>query len=152
MRFPYQWAIEGDIKGCFDNIDHHGLMQRVRRRVGDAKVNRLVVAFLKAGVMSEEQFFRNSAGTPQGGILSPLLANIALSVIDERYERYAWPRRSPSLLHDKRKVQLRAGNNRNGDKRAGNVVPRKAPRLAQPDVARVERLLPSRMGSEARLR
>jgi RNA-directed DNA polymerase len=58
IRFPYQWAIEDDIKGCFDNINHHGLMKRVRRRVGDVKVNRLVVAFLKAGVMAEEQFVR----------------------------------------------------------------------------------------------
>jgi RNA-directed DNA polymerase len=122
IRFPYQWAIEGDIKGCFDNIDHHGLMERVRRRVGDAKVNRLVVAFLKAGVMAEEQLFRNSAGTPQGGILSPLLANIALSVIDERYERHVWPRRSPTLLHDKQKVVLRASHYRNDDRRAGNIV------------------------------
>jgi retron-type reverse transcriptase len=70
-RLPYQWAIEGDIKGCFDNIDHHGLMMRVRRRVDDAKTNRLVVAFLKAGVLSEGQFFRSGAGTPQGGILTP---------------------------------------------------------------------------------
>jgi group II intron reverse transcriptase/maturase len=123
IRFPYQWAIEGDIKGCFDNISHHGLMARVRRRVQDAKVNRLVVAFLKAGVMAEQQFLRSSTGTPQGGILSPLLANIALSVIDERYERHVWPRRAPTLLHDKRKVQLRAVGNRSNDKRrAGNVV------------------------------
>lgn len=123
LRFPYQWAIEGDIKGCFDNIDHHGLMERVRRRVGDAKVNRLVVAFLKAGVMAEEQFLRSSTGTPQGGILSPLLANIALAVIEERYERHAWPRRSPTLLLDKRKVQLRSFNNRKNDKlRAGSTV------------------------------
>src|SRR5215813_14109709 len=57
-RLPYQWAIEGDIKGCFDNIDHHALMERMRRRVADAKVLRLVVAFLKAGVLSEEQFSR----------------------------------------------------------------------------------------------
>ena len=49
---------KGDIKGCFDNIDHHGLMERVRRRVGDPKVNRLVLAFLKAGILSEEQFLR----------------------------------------------------------------------------------------------
>jgi group II intron reverse transcriptase/maturase len=87
-RLPYQWVVEGDIKGCFDNIDHHGLMQRVRRRVADPKVNRLVVAFLKAGVLSESQFLRTDAGTPQGGILSPLLANIALSVIEERYARH----------------------------------------------------------------
>ena len=77
-RLPYQWAIEGDIKGCFDNIDHHALMVRVRQRVGDPKVNRLVLAFLKAGILSEAQFVRTESGTPQGGILSPLLANIAL--------------------------------------------------------------------------
>ena len=71
---PYQWAIEGNIKACFDQIDHHALMVRFRRRIADAKVNRLVVAFLKAGVMSEEQFSRTDVGTPQGGILSPLLA------------------------------------------------------------------------------
>jgi RNA-directed DNA polymerase len=93
-RLAYQWAIEGDIKSCFDNIDHHALMTRIRRRVGDPKANRLVLAFLKAGVLSEEQFLRSDAGAPQGGVLSPLLANIALGVLDERYERYVWPRRT----------------------------------------------------------
>jgi RNA-directed DNA polymerase len=92
-RLTYQWAIEGDIKACFDNIDHHALMVRFRRRVGDRKVNRLVLAFLKAGILSEQQFTRSDAGTPQGGILSPLLANIALGVLDERYSRVVWPRR-----------------------------------------------------------
>lgn len=85
---PYQWVIEGDIKGCFDNIDHHHLMDRVRQRVGDRKMNRTIMQFLKAGVLSEEQFIRTESGTPQGGIISPLLANIALSVIEERYERW----------------------------------------------------------------
>ena len=65
QRLPYQWAIKGDIKGCFDNIGHHGLMERVRLRIGDAKVNRLVLAFLKAGVLSEKQFTRTDDGTPQ---------------------------------------------------------------------------------------
>jgi retron-type reverse transcriptase len=83
-RLPYQWVVEGDIKGCFDNIDHHGLMRRFRRRVRDPKVGRLVVAFLKAGILSEGSFVRSDAGVPQGGILSPLLANIALSIIEER--------------------------------------------------------------------
>jgi hypothetical protein len=73
-------------------------MNRVRRRVGDAKVNRLIVAFLKAGVLSEEQLLRTENGTPQGGILSPLLANIALSIIEERYERHVWPRRARTPL------------------------------------------------------
>lgn len=89
---PYQVAIEGDIKGCFDNISHHGLMGRIRLRIADTKVNRLVVAFLKAGVLTREQFHRTETGSPQGGILSPLLANVALSVLDERYEQYLRPK------------------------------------------------------------
>jgi RNA-directed DNA polymerase len=107
-RLPYQWAIEGDIKGCFDHIDHHALMERMRRRVADAKVLRLVVAFLKAGVLSEAQFSRSQAGTPQGGILSPLLANIALGVIEERYERHVWPRHTPTTLTDVAATEMRA--------------------------------------------
>ncbi|WP_437751219.1 group II intron maturase-specific domain-containing protein [Sorangium sp. So ce1389] len=74
------------------NISHHGLMRRVRVRIGDLKLNRLILAFLKSGVLSKEQFFRTEAGTPQGGILSPLLANIALSVLDERYSKYLRPK------------------------------------------------------------
>jgi hypothetical protein len=77
---------------------------------------------LKAGILAEGQFLRSETGTPQGGILSPLLANIALSVLDERYERHVWPRRSPTLLHEKRKVQLRAVNNRSNDKRRASGV------------------------------
>lgn len=57
LHSPYQWVIEGDIKGCFDTIDHHSVMERLRRRVGDAKVCRLVHAFLKAGVLSEDALF-----------------------------------------------------------------------------------------------
>lgn len=115
-RLSYQWAIEGDIKGCFDNIDHHALMQRLRRRIGDSKVCRLVGAFLKAGVMSEEQFTRSDAGTPQGGILSPLLSNIALSAIEERYERHVWPRHTPTTLTEAKAVEKRANRMRCEDR------------------------------------
>jgi RNA-directed DNA polymerase len=82
----YHWVLEGDIKSCFDEIDHTALMGRVRRRVGDKRVLGLVKAFLKAGILGEDQVLRDSVtGTPQGGILSPLLANIALSVLDEHF-------------------------------------------------------------------
>jgi group II intron reverse transcriptase/maturase len=121
-RLPYQWAIEGDIKACFDNINHHALMERIRRRVGDPKMSRLVVAFLKAGIMSEEQFLRSDAGTPQGGILSPLLANIALGVLEERYERHVWPRRKPTLRTDEREIEHRAVGTRDYDSRRGLPV------------------------------
>lgn len=87
-RLPYAWVIEGDVKGCFDNINHHLLLNRLRARVADRKTVRLVKQFLKAGVLSEDSFLRTEAGTPQGGIISPLLANIALSAIEERYERW----------------------------------------------------------------
>lgn len=122
QRLPYQWAIEGDIKGCFDNISHHGLMERARRRIGDAKVNRLILAFLKAGALSERQFSRTDDGTPQGGILSPLLANIALSELDERYERQVWPRRAPTLRTDLEGIRRRATANRAYLRRRGDVV------------------------------
>jgi RNA-directed DNA polymerase len=80
----YDWVLEGDIKACFDEIDHTALMGRVRRRVGDTRVLGLVKAFLKAGILTEAGLLADStAGTPQGGILSPLLANVALSVLDE---------------------------------------------------------------------
>jgi group II intron reverse transcriptase/maturase len=121
-RPHYQWAIEGDIKGCFDHINHHALMVRLRRRVGDSKVSRLVLVFLKAGILSEEQFLRSEAGTPQGGILSPLLANIALSALDERYERHVWSRRKPKLQTVPALVEGRAANCRWNDRRRGKVV------------------------------
>jgi RNA-directed DNA polymerase len=80
----YEWVVEGDIEACFDTIDHTALMDRVRRRVGDKRVLALVKAFLKAGILTQDGSLKDSmTGTPQGGILSPLLANIALSVLDE---------------------------------------------------------------------
>jgi retron-type reverse transcriptase len=85
---PYQWVIEGDIQGGFEHIDHHLLMNRVRQHCVDRRVNRVRVQFLKAGALSEEQFLRTDAGTTQGGIISPVLANIALSIIEERQERW----------------------------------------------------------------
>ena len=82
----YEWVFEADIKACFDEIDHTALMGRVRRRIGDKRVLGLVKAFLRAGILTEEGLDRTTiTGTPQGGILSPLLANIALSVLDEHF-------------------------------------------------------------------
>lgn len=83
----YGWVFEADITACFDEIDHSALLDRVRRRIADKRVLGLVKAFLKAGVLSEDGLHRDTwTGTPQGGILSPLLANIALSVLDEHFQ------------------------------------------------------------------
>jgi len=84
----YEWVFEADISACFDEISHSFLLERMRARVGDKRVMALVTAFLKAGVLSEDQANRNTiTGTPQGGILSPCLANIALTVLDEHFAR-----------------------------------------------------------------
>jgi len=102
----YEWVFEADITACFDEIDHSALMERVRRRIGDQRVLRLVKAFLRAGVLDEGGVSRESiTGTPQGGILSPLLANIALSVLDEHFAR-KWEALGPSWTRAK---QRRAG-------------------------------------------
>ena len=80
----YRWVLDADIEACFDRIDHVALMDRVRLRVKDKRVLALVKAFLKAGIMTElGDRNETTSGTPQGGILSPLLANIALSVLDD---------------------------------------------------------------------
>ncbi|HEX2804972.1 MAG TPA: group II intron reverse transcriptase/maturase [Kineosporiaceae bacterium] len=80
----YRWVLDADIEACFDSIDHTALMDRVRSRIKDKRVVRLVKAFLKAGILTELGDFEDTGtGTPQGGILSPLLANIALTVLDE---------------------------------------------------------------------
>jgi RNA-directed DNA polymerase len=82
----YEWIVEGDIKACFDEISHSALMDRVRRRVGDKRVLALVKAFLKAGILTEDGALAETrTGTPQGGILSPVIANVALSVLDEHF-------------------------------------------------------------------
>jgi RNA-directed DNA polymerase len=82
----YEWVVEGDIKACFDEIAHGPLLMRVGARIGDKGVLGLVKAFLKADILGEDGELRVSdTGAPQGGILSPLLSNIALSVLDEHF-------------------------------------------------------------------
>ncbi len=84
----YEWVVEGDIKACFDEISHAALLGRVRARIEDKRVLALVKAFLKAGILTEDGMLEEtSAGTPQGSILSPLLSNVALSVLDEHIAR-----------------------------------------------------------------
>lgn len=86
----YEYAIEGDIKACFDNVQHAILMRLVRERIGDRKVLALLKAFLGAGVVKEAGWLAATiTGTPQGGIISPLLANVYLSALDRHFER-AW--------------------------------------------------------------
>jgi len=80
----YRWVLDADIEAAFDNVSHPALMDRVRARLKDKRVLGLVKAFLKAGVLSELGEHQDThTGTPQGGILSPLIFNIAMSALDE---------------------------------------------------------------------
>ena len=97
----YEWVFEADITACFDEISHSALLGRMRRRVGDKRVLGLVKAFLGAGILSEDGVDRNTiTGTPQGGILSPCLANIALSVLDEHFT-HKWEALGPEWTRAK---------------------------------------------------
>lgn len=102
--YSYEWVVEGDITACFDEISHPALMDRVRARISDKHVLSLVKAFLKAGIFGNDMQLRNTnTGTPQGGILSPLLANIALSVLDEYFAHAAGGPATPLWTRRKRR-------------------------------------------------
>lgn len=80
------WFIEGDIRGCFDNIDHQVLMDILARDIKDGRLLNLIRMGLEAGYMEEWNYNRTYSGTPQGGILSPLLANIYMNELDAYIE------------------------------------------------------------------
>lgn len=107
----FSCVIEGDIKGCFTAIDHHLLQERLRKRISDRKVLRLILAFLKAGIMIEGSIHNPVTGTPQGGIVSPLLANIYLAALDERYRRWTPGREqnSAARARDRRQRDWKKG-------------------------------------------
>ena len=84
-----KWFVEGDIKGCFDNVDHHVLVQILRRRIADEHFIGLIWKFLKAGYMENWVYHNTYSGTPQGSLISPILANIYLNELDVFMANYA---------------------------------------------------------------
>lgn len=93
MDYRGGWVVDLDIKGFFDNLDHAHLRSFLDRRVTDGVVRRTVHKWLKAGVLEEGRYLRPEAGTPQGGVISPLLANVYLhEVLDSWFETQVKPR------------------------------------------------------------
>jgi RNA-directed DNA polymerase len=86
IRFRAKYVLDADIAKCFDQIDHEALLNKLNTF---PTIRRQVRAWLKAGVMDKEQLFPTSEGTPQGGVISPLLANIALHGMENRIKQYA---------------------------------------------------------------
>jgi len=82
-----KWFVEGDIKGCFDNIDHSVLITVIGKKIKDARFLKLLQVFLKAGYMEDWKYYGTYSGCPQGGIISPILANIYLNELDKYVEK-----------------------------------------------------------------
>lgn len=95
LRQGYNWVVDADIKGYFDNIDHDMLMQRIERHISDGRLLKLIRTYLEHDVMDDGKLWTSQQGTPQGAVLSPLLANIYLDDLDKivgkehRMVRYA---------------------------------------------------------------
>lgn len=83
-----KWFVEGDIKGFFDNINHEVMIGILRKRIRDERFLRLIRKFLNAGYMEDNQMHESYSGTPQGGIISPILANIYLDQFDKYMAEY----------------------------------------------------------------
>lgn len=81
-----RWFIEGDIKGCFDNIDHSVLLSLLSEKIKDSRFVNLIGKFLKAGYLEDWKYNATYSGTPQGGIISPILANIYLHELDKKMD------------------------------------------------------------------
>ncbi len=77
-----KWFVEGDIKGCFDNISHTTLLETIRKQVKDDKLLKLLKGMMSAGYIDDWTYYRTYSGTPQGGVISPLMANILLNELD----------------------------------------------------------------------
>jgi group II intron reverse transcriptase/maturase len=84
-----KWFVEGDIKGCFDNVDHHVLVRILCRRIADEHFIGLIWKFLKAGYLENWVYHNTYSGTPQGSLISPILANIYLNELDVFMANYA---------------------------------------------------------------
>ena len=93
------WFIEGDIKGCFDNIDHSILLDIIRRDIHDGRLLNLLDGLLRAGYMEDWRYYDTPSGAPQGGILSPLLSNIYLNELDEFVENTLVPAYTKGKRH-----------------------------------------------------
>lgn len=101
------WVIEGDIEGCFDHVHHKKLLSLLRRRIRDKRLLALLWRFLRAGVLEGRLFKTTEAGTPQGGVLSPLLANIYLN----RFDHWFSDRALLGTKHQREKVRKAGGAN-----------------------------------------
>jgi group II intron reverse transcriptase/maturase len=133
------WFIEGDIRGCFDHIDHEILMAILARDIQDGRLLNLIRMGLEAGYMEDWQYNRTYSGTPQGGILSPLLANIYLNELDAYIENELSPqynrgeKRAMNLEYDRIRHYIKLAR-KEGDAERVNQLEQQRRKLPSQDV------------------
>jgi len=122
------WYIEGDIKGCFDSVDHQNLLEILARDIHDNRFLRLVKHLLEAGYMEEWHYHNTSSGCPQGGVISPLLSNVYLNELDQYINRTLIPKWTKGTKRRKNPEYWHWKNRERRLRRAGKVEEAKAAR------------------------
>ena len=115
-----RWFIEGDIKGCFDNIDHEVLLSLLAERLHDNRFLRLLKLLLKAGYLEEWRYGRTLSGTPQGGVVSPILANVYLDRLDQHVKTVLIPAHTRGKARKRNPAWARLERQRRAQRKAGN--------------------------------
>jgi group II intron reverse transcriptase/maturase len=121
-----KWFIEGDIKGCFDNIDHSILMSILRENIRDNRFLRLIEGALTAGYCEEWQYHPSLSGSPQGGIVSPILSNIYMDRLDRYIEETLIPEYTRSEKRKENTAYTRLRNESNQARQHGSIERSKA--------------------------
>ena len=116
-----KWFIEGDIKGCFDNIDHDVMLSILGEKLHDNRFLRLLKYLLKAGYMEDWRYNRTLSGTPQGGVVSPILSNIYLDRLDKYVENVLIPANTEGALRKRNPTYVRLRSRRQYHKRMGHA-------------------------------
>ena len=116
-----KWFIEGDIKGCFDNIDHYTLMNILRENIHDNRFLRLIEGSLKAGYCEDWKYHPSLSGSPQGGIVSPILSNIYMDRLDKFVENTLIPEHTQSERREEHPIYGQLNNQLATARRQGNL-------------------------------
>ena len=115
-----RWFVEGDIKGCFDNIDHEVMLSVLGEKLHDNRFLRLLKYLLKAGYMEDWKYGRTLSGTPQGGVVSPILANIYLDRLDKYVETVLIPAHTRSKARKRNRAWVALSERTARQRKLGN--------------------------------
>lgn len=150
-----KWFVEGDIKGCFDNIKHEVLLDIIGKKIKDARFLNVIRLFLKAGYMEDWKYHNTYSGCPQGGIISPILANIYLNELDRFVMKLkdSFDRKTPyTLTPEYLDIQRQRANTRNKIKRREDGPERDSLIEKYRVLGKVMRMTPAKLCNDKKLK